>query len=121
MGDRLGRRGIMLCAFFAYALCSYVLVIHRLQRMRELGIFFLFTGRMFINLGFTGLAIYFVEYYPTYIRATALGLAISIGRFAGIVTTFTAEAMSIALGLYLYGCAGLVAFIASVLLARDTM
>ena len=119
--DRLGRRGLMNVAFFAFSICSYVLVIHKFQRIRDLGIALVFTGRMFINLGFTGLAIYFVEYYPTYIRATALGLAISLGRFAGIVTTFTAESMSITLGLYLYGTSGLIAFIASILIARDTM
>eukprot|EP01083_Nonionella_stella_P003175 9057_1 len=118
--DRLGRRGVMNVAFFCFSISCYLLIVHQLQVIRIVGIGLVFVARMWINLGFIGLGIYFVEFYPTYIRATALGLAVSLGRFAGIITTFTAESMSITLGLYLYGCAGLIAFITSILIAIDT-
>lgn len=118
--DKLGRRGVMNTAFLLFSISCYLLVVKQLQEIRILGIALVFIARMWINLGFIGLGIYFVEFYPTYIRATALGMAISLGRFAGIITTFTAESMSITLGLYLYGCGGLVAFIASILIQYDT-
>mmetsp|Transcript_10451 Transcript_10451/g.15705 ORF Transcript_10451/g.15705 Transcript_10451/m.15705 type:complete len:491 (+) Transcript_10451:28-1500(+) len=118
--DRLGRRGVMNVAFMCFAVSCYLLVLHSLQHTRVIGIALVFIARMWINLAFIGLGIYFVEFYPTYIRATALGFAISLGRFAGILTTFIAESLSITLGLYLYGCIGLVAFIASVLIKTDT-
>ena len=118
--DRIGRRGVMNIAFILFSISCYLLVIHELQQIRILGIAFVFIARMWINLGFIGLGIYFVEFYPTFIRATALGMAISLGRFAGIITTFTAESMSITLGLYLYGCGGLIAFISSILIKTDT-
>merc|ERR1719334_521563 len=104
--------------FFSATMC--LLVIHEIQRIRWLGIALVFIARMWINLGFIGMGIYFVEYYRTEIRATALGFAISVGRIMGFITTFTAESMSITLGLYLYGCSGLVAFMASILLEYDS-
>ena len=107
-------------AFFSFSLSTYLLVVHEIQRIRWLGIALVFIARMWINLGFIGMGIYFVEFYRTEIRATALGFAVSAGRIMGIITTFTAESMSITLGLYLYGCSGLVAFMASVLLAYDS-
>merc|ERR1712154_404774 len=64
--------------------------------------------------------IYFSEYYPTWIRASALGGAIALGRTAGIGTTFAAEDMTITLGMWLYGIMGIVAFMASLLLPQDT-
>merc|ERR1712154_559855 len=64
--------------------------------------------------------IYFSEYYPTWIRASALGGAIALGRTAGIGTTFAAEDMTITLGMWLYGCTGIIAFMASLLLPMDT-
>ena len=121
MIDSLGRRSVMNLAFFCFAISCYLLVVWPIQHQRIVGICLIFIGRMWINLGFIGLGIYFVEYYPTYIRATALGFAISLGRFAGIITTFTAESISITLGMYLYGCAGMIAFIASIIIARDTV
>lgn len=56
----------------------------------------------------------------TIFRATALGGAIALGRTAGISTTFAAEDMNITLGMWLYGCTGIVAFMASLLLPVDT-
>ena len=43
-----------------------------------------------------------------------------MGRTAGICTIFTAEDMNITLGMWLYGCTGIVAFMASLLLPVDT-
>ena len=62
---------------------------------------------------------YFVIFLDLF-RATALGGAIALGRTAGISTTFAAEGMDITLGMWLYGCAGIVAFMASLLLPVDT-
>lgn len=118
--NRLGRRGMMNLAFFLFAVTTYLLVVHEIQRIRWLGIALVFTARMWINLGFIGMGIYFVEFYRTEIRATAMGAAISVGRIMGIITTFTAESLPITLGLYLYGCSGLVAFMASILIEHDS-
>jgi len=109
---------INVCAAL-FALCTYLLVIVDLEYRREVGLCALFLARMLIAIVGMGAGVYFLEYYPTAIRATALGLAVSLSmpfKFAAIVV---AESMHTMLAMYIFATCGIVAFVASLLLPID--
>jgi len=118
--DSIGRRRTLIASFSLFAVSCILLIVRVIQNMQIVGIILVFFARMWVSLAYMVIFIYFSEFYPTLIRATALGGAIALGRTAGISTTFAAEGMDITLGMWLYGCTGIVAFMASVLLPIDT-
>ena len=118
--DKIGRKRTLMWSFFVFSICCLLLIIHSIQTAKIIGISLIFFGRMWISLAYMVIFIYFSEFYPTWVRASALGGAIALGRTAGIGTTFAAEDMTITLGMWLYGCTGIIAFMSSLLLERDT-
>ena len=118
--DKIGRKRSLMWSFFIFSICCLLLIIHSIQTLKIIGISLIFFGRMWISLAYMVIFIYFSEYYPTWVRASALGGAIALARTAGIGTTFAAEDMTITLGMWLYGCTGIIAFMSSLLLEKDT-
>lgn len=119
MLDRFGRKYTMQTMFGVFAVCCLTLSAY--QKTGYLGLFGVFTARMSISLSFMALFVYFSEYYPTVIRSTALGCASACGRFAGILTSFIAQDLSIPSALFIYGIGGIVAFVCSGQLRQDTL
>eukprot|EP01083_Nonionella_stella_P069776 186212_1 len=118
--DSIGRKRTLMWSFFIFSVSCLLLIIDQIQNFKIVGITLVFLARMWISLSYMVIFIYFSEYYPTWIRASALGGAVALGRTAGIGTTFAAEDMTITLGMWLYGCTGIVAFMSSLLLPIDT-
>ena len=118
--DRIGRKKTMIYCFGIFTICCIFLLFEFVQSSDVLGIMFVFFGRMTISLAFLVAYVYFSEYYPTVIRTTALGFASSLGRVAGMITSFVSEDLSITLAMLLYGIGGLIAFICVILLKQDT-
>ena len=118
--DRIGRKKTMLVAFAIFSLSSFALVAQQVQDIEALGVVMVFLSRMNVSLAFMTLYIYFSEYYPTTIRSTALGMASSLGRIAGMATGFVSEDLSFSLGILLYAISGAVAFVC-VVFVKDTM
>ncbi len=59
--------------FLIFSICSFLLTIPSIKSVTEMGVTFVFIGRMCVSLAFATMFIYFSEYYPTAIRTTALG------------------------------------------------
>lgn len=119
--DRIGRKKCLYYSFAIFSVFSYLLIIPGIQKSRIICILCVFFARMNISLGFLTLFVYFSEYYPTVIRTTALGCASSLGKIAGILTSFVSADLSINIGMGLYGTAGVIAFACSYALKSDTM
>ena len=110
--DRIGRKMTMLISFSAFSMTSFALVFDDVQNTEWLGVVMVFTARLTVSLGFTVIYIYFSEYYPTNIRSTALGMAASLGKIAGISTGFVSEELPFSMGILLYAISGVIALIA---------
>jgi len=64
--------------------------------------------------------LYFLEYYPTAIRTTALGLAFSMSRLTIGATVFLSEDVDIATGNILFGIFSMIALIGTLVLEDTT-
>merc|ERR1719474_192196 len=106
--DSIGRRRSLIASFALFAVFCILLIVRDIQNTKVVGVIIVFFARMWVSLAYMVIFIYFSEFYPTLIRATALGGAIALGRTAGITTTYAAEDMNITLGMWLYGCMGIV-------------
>ncbi|XP_019624094.1 PREDICTED: putative transporter SVOPL [Branchiostoma belcheri] len=86
--------------------------------------FFVFAVRAFISGAFSMVYIYTVEYFPTNVRALAIGTCSTVARVGAMTTPFIAQVLlnySLSLALYVYG--GLAGFccLVALLLPQDTM
>jgi len=118
--DRIGRQKTMVISFLLFALTSFSLIFDSVQDSTVLGVSMVFSARLTVSLGFMAIYIYFSEYYPTNIRSTALGMASSLGRIAGMSTGFVSEDLNFEDGILLYAISGAIAF-AAVLFVEETM
>jgi len=118
--DRIGRKCTMLIAFGAFTACNFLLMFVFIQQHAVLGVGCVFLARMNISLAFMTIYIYFSEYYPTSVRATALGMASALGRIAGTMTSFISEDLPFSIGMLIYALSGLVAF-ACIVFVMETM
>eukprot|EP01084_Bolivina_argentea_P155231 270526_1 len=112
--DKIGRKNSLICSFGILFICCMTLIY-------DSYVVIVFTARMCSALSLMTIYIYFSEFYPTQIRSTALGFASSFGRTAGVITSFVSEDLSILIGMRLYGLAGFIGFILSMLLPMDTI
>ncbi|KAI8483621.1 hypothetical protein Bbelb_387140 [Branchiostoma belcheri] len=86
--------------------------------------FFVFGARAFISGTFNIVYIYTAEYFPTNVRALAMGTCSAVARVGAMTTPFIAQVLlnySLSLALYVYG--GLAGFccLVALLLPQDTM
>merc|ERR1712173_471126 len=61
------------------------------------------------------------EYYPTTIRATALGFSVTLARFAGISTSFIVQDLSTSYSSIIFAVCCFIATIATFLLPTETL
>lgn len=85
--DRVGRKISMAIMFFLGFVLLVPLVIPQNQVTSTA---LLFGARMFVSASFTVACIYAPEVYPTDIRATAVGIATSVGRIGGMICPLVA-------------------------------
>merc|ERR1712013_47064 len=102
-----------------FAVCCAVLT--AFDDLGGWGVIFVCIARMSISLSFMAIYIYFSEFFPTVIRSTAIGCASACGRFAGILTSFIAQDLSIRAGMAIYGVSGVVAYVCTSMLQQDTL
>ncbi|CAH1253764.1 putative transporter SVOPL [Branchiostoma lanceolatum] len=86
--------------------------------------FFLFGVRAFISGTFGMVYLYTAEYFPTNVRALAIGTCSTVARVGAMTTPFIAQVLlnySLSMALYVYG--GLAGFccLVALLLPQDTM
>ena len=109
--DRIGRRVTLTILFSFSSFASIVLTFIGHQHMMSL--LFLFLGRMCISGAYATLFIYTTEVYPTSLRSTGIGIASSMSRIAGILTSFVSEDAPINAALYTFTIFSIGAAIAS--------
>eukprot|EP01084_Bolivina_argentea_P041279 76168_1 len=114
-----GRSLTINVSLFLYSIPTYLLVFIDFEFNRIIGITLLFLSRMFISITGMGAGLYFLEYYPTHIRATALGFAVSISMIIKFGAIVIAEVLHIMIAMYIFGSLGIIAFIASLMLEVD--
>ena len=109
--DKIGRKNLMILTFGTFFISCILLVFKAIYSIGVLGLIFSFIARMNISLAFLTIYIYFSEYYPTIIRASSLGFASSLGRIAGILTSFLSNDIPVNVSMLLFGISGLIAVI----------
>ena len=109
----------MSVSLFLFAIPTYLLVFVDFEFSQGLGITLLFFARMFISVTGMGAGVYFLEYYPTHMRATALGSAVSISMIIKFGAIVIAEVLHIMIAMYIFGTLGILAFVASLMLEID--
>ena len=117
--DKIGRKNMMLITFLVFGICCGLLSINNILAINGLALFLAFMARLNISLAFLCIYIYFSEYYPTQMRATALGFASSLGRIAGIMTSFIASDVKLNISMIFYSVSGFIAFLC-ILFVKDT-
>lgn len=120
MLDRFGRKHTMTINFALFGACCIALAISH-DDVGYYGLIGVYLARMSISLSFMAIFIYFSEFYPTVMRATALGFASALGRFAGISTSYISQDLSIKMGMMLYGLSGIIATICMFFIKHDTL
>jgi len=123
--DWTGRKGMMKICWFVFGTLTLLTTLlpptdSSSSLQRTFDVTFVFIGRCAISTLFFVLFIYFSEYYPTVIRTTALGFASSMGRIAGMITTFVAEDTEVVAAMLIYTIFGFFSFFLTVLLPQDT-
>uniref|UniRef100_A0A0M3I2Z0 MFS domain-containing protein n=1 Tax=Ascaris lumbricoides TaxID=6252 RepID=A0A0M3I2Z0_ASCLU len=84
---------------------------------------FIFIARAFISGAFQCAYVYTPEIYPTTLRAVGLGASSAMARFGAIATPFIAQVAadtSLYIPIIVYGVAGLLGLIASLMLPIET-
>ena len=88
--DHVGRIPFLSSTFFISMICFIGLIFSP----EYVGVALIFLARMCVSTAYNILIVYILEYYPTTIRATALGFSITLARFAGISTSFISQDLS---------------------------
>eukprot|EP01084_Bolivina_argentea_P139962 246178_1 len=71
--DRIGRKYTMAICFVVCAICTFCLIDENIQQIEGLSVTLVFLARLTASLAFLVIYIYFMEYYPTQVRNTAIG------------------------------------------------
>mmetsp|Transcript_50501 Transcript_50501/g.80425 ORF Transcript_50501/g.80425 Transcript_50501/m.80425 type:complete len:551 (-) Transcript_50501:286-1938(-) len=120
--DRIGRKTTLTACFSIYACVCFLLCFESIRSIASFGVSLVFIGRMFISLAFMTEFIYFSEFYPTAIRATAIGGASSLDEVSKIAADYLAQDISnISQGMAIFGCVGLVSLLCAYLLPVETL
>ena len=114
-----GRKFTINISFFLFAISTYLLVFIDIEFNRPFGILLLFLSRMWNVLSGLSLGVYFLEYYTTNVRASALGFAVSISMIFKMISILVAESLHFMYSMYIFGSLAIFAFIASLLLPID--
>merc|ERR1719283_472794 len=120
--DRVGRRKTLTLSFALFAMVCALLCVEALRGVDALAIALVFVGRMLSSLAFMTLFIYFSEFYPTAIRATAIGGASSLDEISKIASDYLAEDIeTITMGMALFGLIGLISMCTAWALPIETL
>eukprot|EP00485_Elphidium_margaritaceum_P006156 CAMPEP_0202705808 /NCGR_PEP_ID=MMETSP1385-20130828/18318_1 /ASSEMBLY_ACC=CAM_ASM_000861 /TAXON_ID=933848 /ORGANISM="Elphidium margaritaceum" /LENGTH=514 /DNA_ID=CAMNT_0049364133 /DNA_START=10 /DNA_END=1554 /DNA_ORIENTATION=+ len=120
--DLLPRKTTLNLCFVFYCLVCFLLCFSALRSISLFALVLVFVGRCVISLAFMTQFIYFSEYYPTAIRATAIGGASSLDEISKIAANYLAEDVSdIGRGMIIFGCVGAVALVCSFALKVETL
>merc|ERR1719229_1227730 len=104
--DHVGRIPFLSSTFFISMICFIALI---------------FIARMCVSTAYNILIVYILEYYPTTIRATALGFCITLARFAGISTSFIVQDLSTSFSSVIFSICCFIATLATFLLPCETL
>jgi len=115
--DRVGRIPFLSAMFAVSSVCFLGLVFSP----EFVGVALIFLARMCVSTAYNILVVYILEYYPTTIRATALGFMITTARFAGISTSFIAQDLSTSMSSVIFAVCCVVSTGCSVLLPVETL
>jgi len=118
--DRFGRRKTLFWELVLTGILCIVLTMC-MGRAAETAVMFLI--RALISGCYQALYVYTPEVYPTFIRSTAMGVAISVSRIGGTATPYVAQVVTIYshyLSLGLYALVSIVAGVSALLLPMET-
>eukprot|EP01084_Bolivina_argentea_P036634 67744_1 len=115
--DHIGRIPFLSSTFFVSFVCFAGLIF----APTYIGIALIFLARMCVSTAYNILIVYILEYYPTTIRATALGFSITLARFAGISTSYIAEDLDTSMSSIIFSVCCLIATICCFMLPTETL
>jgi len=114
--DRVPRRALLAVLYFI----AFVAFLGIIFGNTGVGIALIFIGRMVISSAYSGIIVYILEFYPTPVRVTSLGVCIISGQIAALVTTYLAEEPNKTITCTVYCVLSLIATIATILLTVET-
>ncbi|KHN82656.1 Putative transporter [Toxocara canis] len=115
-----GRKKTMGIEFGVFSLFTFLLLFCLSRRTVTI---FIFVARAFISGAFQCAYVYTPEIYPTTLRAVGLGASSAMARFGAITTPFVAQVAagtSLYIPISVYGVAGLLGLVASLILPIET-
>jgi len=115
--DNIGRIPFLASTFFISQICFIGLIFSP----QYVGVALIFLARMCVSTAYNTLIVYILEYYPTTIRATALGFSVTLARFAGISTSFIVQDLSTSYSSIIFAVCCFIATIATFLLPTETL
>jgi len=115
--DHVGRIPFLSSTFFISMICFIGLIFSP----EYVGVALIFLARMCVSTAYNILIVYILEYYPTTIRATALGFSITLARFAGISTSFISQDLSTSHSSIIFGVCCFIATLCTFLLPTETL
>jgi len=119
--DRVGRKNTLLWTSILNIVGFSLLAIFWLYNV--VGYFLLvivFGIRVSILVNNVGCMLYFIEYYPTAIRSTALGIAYAMSRFSVAACTFMSEEVNLVTGNLLFGAFSAISLVCTFVVPEDT-
>lgn len=118
--DQIGRKNFLICGYSLFIVSTYLMA--AFSSIPEVAMFVSFFSRMAINSCFMVLFVFYSEYYPTVVRAIALGAGSAVGRIGGLCTNYVAENtnISVEIALTIYATTAIIALVCSILLPIDT-
>eukprot|EP01083_Nonionella_stella_P042745 115410_1 len=120
--DRVGRKTTLKCCFLVYTTVCVLLCFADIRNVEFLGVLLVFSGRCAASLAFMTQFIYFSEFYPTAIRATAIGGASSLDEISKICADYLAQDISdITKAMMIFAAIGCISLTTSFLLPHETL
>lgn len=119
--EKLGRKKTMAGEFLIFTV--FVFLLFMCTKQRAVLTFFLFMSRGIVSGVFQAAYVYTPEVYPTTLRAIGVGMCSAMARIGAMVTPFVAQVLlkkSIAMTISIYGCVGILAAVATMLLPVET-
>jgi len=123
--NRLGRRNMIVWTMFVATIIFAVIVILWRYMLNNsyawvVIVIAVFLARCSAALHSISVRLYLCEYYPTAIRATAVGAGLGLSRFGAIAGTFVSEDLEIVTSTTVFTIVSAIGYLTSLLITEDT-
>jgi len=120
--DKIGRTSMISLTWFTNTIGFFLIAFMWFYSTPDqyLTVILVFFLRFSSYLNTIAVYLYFIEYYPTAIRATAIGLGYSMTRLSTSAAVFISEDIDISTAIILFGASSAIGCIISLFIVEDT-